>query len=365
MPEITVVAGARPNFMKVAPLLRALRGTPLVARLVHTGQHYDAAMSDVFFQQRGIPEPDVYLGVGSGRHGQQTARILESFESYLVDAPQAQRGVAVVGDVNSTVACSLAAAKLGIPVAHVEAGLRSFDRAMPEEINRVVTDAIADLLFVSEPAGEENLRREGVPEHKIKYVGNVMIDTLVDQLPAADRLDINAMFGLDPGSYALVTLHRPSNVDDPQRLSALIDFLMCASQSLHVIFPVHPRTRERLCSSGLTGKMDGRVVLSDPLGYIENLALMKGAKLVLTDSGGMQEETSFLGIPCLTLRNSTERPVTVSHGTNTIIGDDLSRAYRAFSEVLAGSYRRGQAIPGWDGRASERIAAALCDAWLN
>jgi UDP-N-acetylglucosamine 2-epimerase (non-hydrolysing) len=351
--------------MKVAPLLRALRGKPLVARLVHTGQHYDAAMSDIFFQQLGIPEPDVHLGVGSGPHGQQTARVLESFESYLVNAPQAQRGVVVVGDVNSTVACSLAAAKLGIPVAHVEAGLRSFDRTMPEEINRVVTDAIADLLFVSEPAGEENLRREGVPERKIKYVGNVMIDTLVAQLSAAERLDINTMFGLDPGGYALVTLHRPSNVDNPEQLSALIDLLTYASKSVRVIFPMHPRTRERLCLSGLIGKLDGRVMLSAPLGYVENLALMKAAKLVLTDSGGMQEETTFLGVPCLTLRASTERPITVSHGTNTIIGGDLGRAYRAFDEVLAGSYRRGQAIPGWDGRASERIAAALCEAWLN
>jgi UDP-N-acetylglucosamine 2-epimerase (non-hydrolysing) len=365
MPEITVVAGARPNFMKVAPLLRALRGTPLVARLVHTGQHYDAAMSDIFFEQLGIPEPDVHLGVGSGPHGQQTARILEAFESYLVNAQQAQRGVVVVGDVNSTVACSLAAAKLGVRVAHVEAGLRSFDRAMPEEINRVVTDAIADLLFVSEPAGEENLRREGVPESKIHYVGNVMIDTLVAQRPTADRLDINTMYGLEPGSYALVTLHRPSNVDDPERLSALIDFLMYASGSVRVFFPVHPRTRERLCSSELASKLDGRVMLSTPLGYLENLALMKGAKLVLTDSGGMQEETTFLGVPCLTLRTSTERPVTVSHGTNTIVGDDLGRAYRAFDEVLAGSYRRGQAIRGWDGRASERIAAVLSRAWAN
>lgn len=365
MPEITVVAAARPNFMKIAPLLRALRDTPLVPRLVHTGQHYDADMSDVFFQQLGLPEPDVHLGVGSGRHGEQTARVLESFETYLVNTPQAQRGVVVVGDVNSTVACALAAAKLGVPVAHVEAGLRSFDRTMPEEINRVVTDAIADLLFVSEPAGEENLRREGVPEHKIKYVGNVMIDTLVAQLPTAERVNINTLFGLEPGGYALVTLHRPSNVDDPERLSTLIDFLLYASQGVHVFFPAHPRTRERLCSSGLTGKLDSRVTLSAPLGYIENLALMKAAKVVLTDSGGMQEETTFLGVPCLTLRTTTERPVTVSHGTNTIVGDDLGRAYRAFDEVLAGSYRQGQAIPGWDGHASERIAAALCRAWVN
>jgi UDP-N-acetylglucosamine 2-epimerase (non-hydrolysing) len=236
---------------------------------------------------------------------------------------------------------------------------------MPEEINRVVTDAIADLLFVSEPAGEQNLRREGVPEHKIKYAGNVMIDTLVAQRHAADLLNVNTLFSLDPGGYALVTLHRPSNVDVSERLCALIDFLLYASESVHVFFPAHPRTRERLCTLGLIDKLRGRVTLCAPLGYIENLALMKSAKVVLTDSGGMQEETTFLGVPCLTLRTTTERPVTVSHGTNTLVGDDLGRAYRAFDDVLGGSYRPGRAIPGWDGHASERIAATLCGAWAN
>ena len=364
MREITIVAGARPNFIKVAALLRALFSTTLVARLVHTGQHYDATMSDVFFRQLGIPEPDVHLGVGSGRHGQQTARVLELFESYLLEAGT-QRGVVVVGDVNSTVACALAAAKMRIPVAHVEAGLRSFDRSMPEEINRVVTDAIADLLFVSEPAGEENLRREGAPAHKIHYVGNVMIDTLVAQLPAAELLDINARFCLSAGEYALVTLHRPSNVDDPQRLAELTKLLLYASESVRVFFPVHPRTRERLSQSGLIPKLDGRAIISAPLGYLENLALMKQAKLVLTDSGGMQEETTFLGVPCLTLRASTERPATVTHGTNTIVGDDLRRAYRALDGVLAGVSKPRQAIRGWDGHAAERIASVLSAVWTG
>ena len=235
----------------------------------------------------------MHLGVGSGPHGQQTARILEAFESYLVNAEYAQRGVVVVGDVNSTVACTLAAAKLGVRVAHVEAGLRSFDRAMPEEINRVVTDAVADLLFVSEPAGEENLRREGVPEHRVNYVGNVMIDTLVAQLPTANRLDIDAIFGLSLGAYALVTLHRPSNVDDPDRLSALIDLLVYVSQSVHLIFAVHPRTRERLCLSGLTSKLEGRVTLSPPLGYLENLALMKGRSWSLPTLAGCRRKRLF------------------------------------------------------------------------
>lgn len=351
--------------MKIAPILRALRNTPFVCRLVHTGQHYDAGMSDVFFNQLGIPDPDVHLAVGSGRHGQQTARVLELFEDYLLGRPQPPKGIVVVGDVNSTVACSLAASKLGIQIAHVEAGLRSFDRAMPEEINRVITDAISDLLFVSEPSGEHNLRREGIADHKILYVGNVMVDTLLAQLPAAEQLDITEMFGLHPRSYALVTLHRPSNVDDPGRLAGLIDFLVYAARHVRIIFPVHPRTRERLCSSGLVNKLDDGVILSSPLGYVENLALMKQAKLVLTDSGGMQEETTFLGVPCLTLRSNTERPVTISQGTNVIVGDDIARAYKAFDEALTPTSRREPSIPGWDGLASKRIATILSERWLS
>lgn len=361
--EISLVVGARPNFMKAAPLLRALQGSPLRVNLVHTGQHYDAAMSDIFFQQLGMPKPDVHLGVGSGSHGQQTARVLEKFEEYLVSAQPQQKGVVVVGDVNSTVACSLAAVKLGIPVAHVEAGLRSFDRSMPEEINRIITDAISSLLFVSEPAGEENLGREGVAADKIVYAGNTMIDTLVHQSAAAAQIDVEQRFHVSPGRYALVTLHRPSNVDDEARLAELVDFLRFLGQKLIVVFPVHPRTRARLASARLDSPLSDRVLLQDPVGYVENLALMKSAKVVITDSGGMQEETTFLNVPCLTLRPGTERPATVTHGTNTIVGSDLNLARKCVEEILEGQYRQSKPIPGWDGHAAERIAGALCTAW--
>lgn len=364
MPEITVVAGARPNFMKVAPLLRALKGTPFQVRLVHTGQHYDAAMSEVFFQQLEIPAPDVHLGVGSGRHGQQTARVLELFEEYLIGLQQPPAGVAVVGDVNSTMACTLAAVKLGIPVAHIEAGLRSFDRTMPEEINRVVTDSIASLLLVSEPAGEENLKKEGIAAEKIVYAGNTMIDTLVRQSASADNIDVKQRFGVDRESFALVTLHRPSNVDHEERLKELVEFLLFMAEHLKVIFPVHPRTRARLTATGLAERLRDRVILDEPIGYIENLALMRAAKVVITDSGGMQEETTFLNVPCLTLRAGTERPVTITHGTNTIVGSDLELAKRCFHAILDGVYRRSRPIPGWDGHAAERIAVSLCEAWL-
>jgi len=363
MPEITVVAGARPNFMKVAPILRALRHTSIRPRLVHTGQHYDVQMSDVFFRQLGIPAPDVHLDVGSGTHGAQTARVLESFESYLTSTAEPQRGVVVVGDVNSTMACTLAAVKLGVSVAHVEAGLRSFDRGMPEEINRLVTDAVAQVLFISEPAGVDNLRHEGVSEDRIHYVGNVMIDTLVHELPCAEALDMPGTLGLCRGGYAVVTLHRPSNVDDPSRLSALVELLLRAAKKIPVVFPLHPRTRERLCAAGLTEKLEAGVKLLNPLGYRENLGLIQSAKLVLTDSGGIQEETAFLGVPCLTLRSNTERPATVMYGTNTLVGEDLDRAYMAVNDVVSGAYRRGTAIPGWDGCAAERIVSILEAIW--
>jgi UDP-N-acetylglucosamine 2-epimerase (non-hydrolysing) len=269
----------------------------------------------------------------------------------------------VVGDVNSTMACTLAAAKLGIPVAHVEAGLRSFDRSMPEEINRVVTDALADLLLVSEPAGEENLRREGVADGRIRYVGNVMIDTLVRELPAARALGVPASLGLAPSGYAYVTLHRPSNVDDPRRLGRVVEMLRALGGRLPVVFPVHPRTRERLRAAGLEAALAGApgVRALEPLGYRESLGLMAGARLVLTDSGGVQEETTHLGVPCLTLRPNTERPVTVSLGTNTVVGEEIERVLPLVEEVLAGRGRKGRPIPGWDGHAAERVAAALAE----
>ena len=360
---VDLVAGARPNFMKVAPILRAMGGGPLAPRLVHTGQHYDEGMSGVFFRDLGIGEPDVSLGVGSGTHGQQTARILAAYEEHLLSVSPRPAAVVVVGDVNSTMACTLAAVKLGIPVAHVEAGLRSFDRSMPEEINRLVTDALADLLLVSEPAGEENLRREGVADGRIRYVGNVMIDTLVRELQAARGLDVASLYSLAPSGFAYVTLHRPSNVDDPERLSRLVAMLRGLGERLPVVFPAHPRTRERLRGAGLEAALAGSpgVLLLEPLGYRESLGLMAGARLVLTDSGGVQEEASHLGVPCLTLRPNTERPVTVSLGTNTVVGEEIERVAPLVEDVLAGRYKKGGQIPGWDGRAAERVAAALAE----
>ena len=351
--------------MKVAPVLRAMSASagPLCARLVHTGQHYDEGMSGVFFRDLGIPEPDVYLGVGSGTHGQQTARIRAASEEHLLAASPRPVAVVVVGDVNSTMACTLAAVKLGIPVVHVEAGLRSFDRTMPEEVNRVVTDALGDLLLVSEPAGEENLRREGVAEGRIRYVGNVMIDTLVRQLPAAVALGVPARLGLPASGFLYVTLHRPSNVDEPERLARIVALLGALGRRLPVVFPVHPRTRERLRAADLEpalAEAPGVHVL-EPLGYRDSLGLMAASRLVLTDSGGVQEETTHLGIPCLTLRPNTERPVTVSLGTNTVVGEEIERVEPLVEEILASRYKKARPIRGWDGRAAERVAAALVE----
>lgn len=366
MTRLLHIVGARPNFMKVAPVLRAGRARPGVEQfLVHTGQHYDAAMSDRFFTDLELPAPDVNLGVGSGSHAVQTARIMTEFEPVLDRL--APDWVVVYGDVNSTMACSLVAAKKGVRVAHVEAGLRSRDRGMPEEINRLVTDTLGDLLLVSEPAGEENLRREGIDPGRVVYVGNVMIDTLVRELLAARALGVGERLGLGASGYAYVTLHRPSNVDDPARLARLVSLLGTLGARLPVAFPVHPRTRERLRAAGLEAALAGSagVRLLEPLGYRESLGLMAGARLVLTDSGGVQEETSHLGVPCLTLRPNTERPVTVSMGTNTVVGEEIERAWPLVEDVLAGRYKAGQPIPGWDGRAAERVAAALAERYAR
>jgi UDP-N-acetylglucosamine 2-epimerase (non-hydrolysing) len=359
MKTLILVAGARPNFMKVAPVLHALKGRLATFRpaLVHTGQHYDEQMSGVFFEQLGLPAPDAHLGAGGGTHGQQTGRIVELFEKYLLEQAEKPAGVVVVGDVNSTVACALAAVKLGIPVAHLEAGLRSYDRTMPEEINRLATDAISDLLLVSEPAGEENLRKEGVSPDRIRYVGNVMIDTLVAQLPEARALRLSERMNLKPGGYALVTLHRPGNVDDVGRLRELLDVLDQVTKIAPVVFPAHPRTRPKL-----DGIQHGLTVV-DPLPYREMLSLQADAGIVITDSGGMQEETSYLGVPCLTLRPNTERPVTTTLGTNTLIDRDLGRVAKLAADALAGSYRKAQPIPGWDGKAAIRVVEALEFAW--
>jgi UDP-N-acetylglucosamine 2-epimerase (non-hydrolysing) len=353
--------------MKIAPILWALerRESSLSPVLVHTGQHYDRGMSDVFFEQLAIPAPDVHLGVGSATHGVQTARVISAFEEYLLDAPARPRGVIVVGDVNSTMAAALAAVKLEIPVAHVEAGLRSFDRTMPEEINRVVTDAVAELLLVSEPSGAENLRREGIPEHRIHSVGNVMIDTLVRELPAAEALGMPERLKLEPGGFALITLHRPSNVDSPERLEPIVGLLEQLASRLPIVFPAHPRTRERIERFGLMDRIDRhqQLLLREPLGYRENLGLMRAARFVLTDSGGVQEETTYLGIPCLTLRPNTERPVTVTLGTNTLVADDIVQTKALVDTILDGSYKRGSAVPQWDGSTAERIVDLLEAEW--
>lgn len=354
--RLLAVAGARPNFMKVAPLLRAMQAQPRVASfLVHTGQHYDAAMSDSFFRDLGMPEPDVNLGVGSGSHAAQTADVLRDIEPVLLDwKPDA---VIVVGDVNSTLAATLAAAKLCIPVAHVEAGLRSFDRTMPEEVNRLVTDVLSRWLFTSEPSGNENLAREGVLSERVHFVGNIMIDTLRANLERARRIDVVEKLGLEPGGYAVLTLHRPSNVDDPEHLLRLFGVLEKIHQRLPVVFPVHPRTKATI-SRELGGKPPGLRVV-DPLGYLEFLRLMADSRLVLTDSGGIQEETTVLGVPCLTLRRNTERPVTVTQGTNVMVGPDPERILAEATAILEGRAKAGRIPDLWDGGTAKRIVDVL------
>ncbi len=355
-PAIAFVAGARPNFMKIAPVLRAAgqRETVFDPIIVHTGQHYSPELSDVFFEQLGIRTPDVHLEAGSGTHGQQTAKVLEAFECFLLRSSPQMAAVMVVGDVNSTVAAALAATKLQVPVIHLEAGLRSFDRSMPEEINRLATDAISDLLLVSEPAGEENLRNEGVPASRIRYVGNVMIDTLVHHLPETKAQTV-------VGPYALVTLHRPSNVDTRESLTNIVEFLLSITLDLDVVFPVHPRTKNRLEEFGLLADLEKNpsIRLLPPLGYVENLGLMRNAAAVLTDSGGIQEETSYLSVPCLTLRTNTERPATLSLGTNTLVGLDFVVARHLLNQILGQSYKKSSAIPGWDGKAAVRVVTEI------
>jgi UDP-N-acetylglucosamine 2-epimerase (non-hydrolysing) len=337
--------------MKAAPVLRALGNLSGVRQtLVHTGQHYDANMSDVFFSQLEMPAPDVNLEVGSGSHARQTAEIMTHFEPVVLD--RRPDFVLVYGDVNSTVAAALVSAKLSIRIGHVEAGLRSFDWTMPEEINRVVTDRLADLLFTPSEDADANLKREGVPPEKIHRVGNVMIDSLVRLLPAAANISTNGF----PESYALVTLHRPSNVDDSESLRSILRSLAEISQSLDVIFPVHPRTRQRIKE---IGEVAEKLHLSEPLPYIDFLALQSRAVVVITDSGGIQEETTYLGVPCLTLRSNTERPLTVSAGTNVMVGEDRQKLSDELAKILSGKAKKGTIPPLWDGHAGERIAAAL------
>jgi UDP-N-acetylglucosamine 2-epimerase (non-hydrolysing) len=358
---ITLIAGARPNFMKIAPLVRAFDAAGIERRIVHTGQHYDRRMSDTFFEELQIPEPDVNLGVGSGSHVQQLAEVMRRLEcEFNEHRPDA---LVVVGDVNSTLAAALASNKLGIAVAHVEAGLRSFDRSMPEEINRVLTDAISDWLYTSEPEADSNLAREGIPADRVQLVGNVMIDTLLHHLPQARERAPHKTFQLRPQDYAVLTLHRPSNVDDPQRLQSILRAVHSISEQMPVLFPVHPRTRSRLEQFGLSNCPEFNGYLDvEPLGYIDMLGLVDSARLVLTDSGGLQEETTALGIPCLTLRENTERPVTVLQGSNRLVGWRTNDIAGAVQAALDGPPRIGAAPALWDGRAATRIAEHLTQA---
>lgn len=367
-PPILCVVGARPNFMKMAAILPALRGlsTPLETRLIHTGQHYDAAMKETFFQQLGIPEPDMDLGVGSGSHAVQTATIMSRFEPVMDAEPPL--AVLVVGDVNSTIACALVAAKKGVPVIHVEAGLRSQDRSMPEEINRILTDQLSHYLFTTERSAHNNLLTEGIGEERIFFVGNVMIDTLFRLLPQAPPLTevfrthpCDTNISLTTGvAYGLVTLHRPANVDDPQTLTMLMHCLAEQSKKLPLVFPVHPRTRKRMNDVGLASLLGrSEIILLPPVSYLEMLSLMKSAKVILTDSGGVQEESTALGCPCLTLRDNTERPITVSEGTNTIVGRDPEKIAHELDAILAGGGKAGRIPEFWDGHAAHRIAEQL------
>ncbi len=358
MTQVLCVAGARPNFMKIAPVMAALAENGITAQLLHTGQHYDAAMSDSFFADLGIPRPDHHLEVGSGSHAVQTAEVMRRFEPVLDKVrPQA---VLVVGDVNSTLACALVAAKRGVRVIHVEAGLRSYDRSMPEEINRVLTDQIADMLFTTEKSALANLMREGIDPARVEFVGNVMIDTLYRNLERA--VPASRTLGSALQRYAVLTLHRPSNVDDPTTLAALLDVIGEINRRLPVVMPLHPRTRGSIEKFGLTAKLDGLHVLP-PVGYLEMLGLMREAALILTDSGGIQEETTALGVPCLTLRENTERPITIAEGTNTLVGSRPDAIRAAFEEVMRGGGKAGRIPEYWDGRAAMRMAHLLKD-WL-
>jgi UDP-N-acetylglucosamine 2-epimerase (non-hydrolysing) len=365
--KIMCVAGARPNFMKVGPIMHALQATRGVqATLVHTGQHYDIGMNDVFFAELQIPRPDRFLNVGSGSHAVQTAQVMLTVEPVIEETRPDM--VVVVGDVNSTLAATLVAVKLGVPVAHVEAGLRSFDRSMPEEINRVLTDQIATLLFTTERSAEANLLREGIAGERIHFVGNVMIDSLMACLPrAVPARDTFAAAGHADlaeaaAGFALLTLHRPSNVDDPETLVDLLETIRQVSELLPVVFPVHPRTALRIADARLDALFrQSRIVRLEPVGYLAALGLMRDARLVLTDSGGVQEETTGLGVPCLTLRANTERPITIEEGTNELVGRDREMILAKTRDILATGGKRGRVPELWDGGSAERIAAHLAE----
>ena len=345
--------------MKIAPIHKRMQKSELVDPvLIHTGQHYDEKMSKTFFTELGMPEPDLYLGVGSGSHAEQTAAVMIALEKqFMADKPD---WIIVVGDVNSTIAASLAASKLHIPIAHVEAGLRSFDRRMPEEINRILTDSISDLLFVTEQSGLDNLAKEGIAPEKVHMVGNVMIDSLIEHLKASEAIDITD-FGLEPNNYALVTLHRPSNVDNKPIITDILHTLETIQKELPIFFPVHPRTLKNLENFGLLDSFRSlpNVILAEPIGYLAFLRLMSQAKIVLTDSGGIQEETTYLGIPCITLRENTERPVTITLGTNKLVGANPNAILDAYRESLSGNSYNHTIPPLWDGQAAARIVSVF------
>jgi UDP-N-acetylglucosamine 2-epimerase (non-hydrolysing) len=375
--KVIQVVGARPNFMKVAPLHRAIQKLAgWTSKIVHTGQHFDAKMSDVFFTQLELPKPDFFLGIGGGSHTEVTAKIMVAFEK-IVEAEQPDL-IIVVGDVTSTLACTLVAIKMGIKVAHVEAGLRSFDRTMPEELNRILTDSVADYLFVTEESGLQHLKNEGVADERVFFSGNVMIDSLVRYQEKAKTTTIledlglrTSDFGLstsDSGlatsDYIVMTMHRPANVDTKEGLESILELIELSSKDTKIIFPIHPRTRAHMEKFGLAERLDQaqNLIMTEPLGYLEFIQLMSNATAILTDSGGIQEETTYLGVPCLTFRDSTERPITVTLGTNQLLSDlDPKKTYAALVEILAGKVKKGSIPPLWDGKAAERIAAQLAE----
>ncbi|MEN9959813.1 MAG: hypothetical protein RL045_60 [Bacteroidota bacterium] len=376
--KVIQVVGARPNFMKVAPLHRAIQKLAgWTSKIVHTGQHFDAKMSDVFFTQLELPEPDFFLGIGGGSHTEVTAKIMVAFEK-IVEAEKPDL-IIVVGDVTSTLACTLVAIKMGIKVAHVEAGLRSFDRTMPEELNRILTDSVADYLFVTEESGMQHLKNEGVADERVFFTGNVMIDSLVRYQEKAktttiledlglstndSRLVTAAERPLSTSDYIVMTMHRPANVDTEKGLQSILELIELSSRDTKIIFPVHPRTRAHMEKFGLADRLDQvqNLIMTEPLGYLEFIQLMSNATAILTDSGGIQEETTYLGVPCLTFRDSTERPITVSLGTNQLLSDlDPKKTYAALQEILSGKVKKGSIPPLWDGKAAERIAAQLAE----
>lgn len=361
MKKIISVVGARPNFMKVAPLYREFKkySNEIQHLICHTGQHYDEKMSKIFFDELELPKPDFYLGIGSGTHAEQIAGVMVAFEKVLQE--EKPDLVIVVGDVNSTIACSLVASRFNIKVAHVEAGLRSFDRTMPEEINRMLTDTIADYLFVTEQSGLENLHNEGISNDKVFFVGNVMIDSLVYYLPKVEKSNILQTLDYNEKEYILVTLHRPANVDTKEGLEDLFEMLNRISKKKKIVFPIHPRTKNNLNKFHLADTISKNILLIDPLGYIEFVSLIKNSLMIVTDSGGIQEESTYLQVPCITVRDNTERPVTVSVGTNRLIGTDTSKVEKAVDEILDGEIKQGNIPELWDGHAAERICKIVVE----